>query len=174
MDTSNTQAARREPAPAYNYRPDSDLYIIYNVGTTISPALRPANLRNVRKSAFAVKWTYSFAHEAKLDYFLYRRDSCGGSRYKQVPKLHAGTGVVILQSNVTLQSRPWLLLRWLTSSPLSERLMSGPAAFDFEGYSIHLAPFDASLSRAQVIDRPRHMHGLPVVLELGSNPRHSI
>src|SRR5260370_21558876 len=33
MDTSNTQAVSANVRLRYNYRPDSDLYIIYNVGT---------------------------------------------------------------------------------------------------------------------------------------------
>src|SRR5260221_4444475 len=33
MDTSNTQAVSANLRLRYNYRPDSDLYIIYNVGT---------------------------------------------------------------------------------------------------------------------------------------------
>jgi len=33
MDTANTQAVSANIRLRYNYRPDSDLYIIYNVGT---------------------------------------------------------------------------------------------------------------------------------------------
>src|SRR5260221_11047092 len=44
----------------YNYRPDSDLYIIYNVRTQFASSA-PANPPQVRETRFAVKWTYSFA-----------------------------------------------------------------------------------------------------------------
>jgi hypothetical protein len=44
----------------YNYRPDSDLYIIYNVGTQLA-RIAPANPPQVREIRFAVKWTYAFA-----------------------------------------------------------------------------------------------------------------
>ncbi len=53
MDTSNTQAVSANLRLRYKYRPDSDLYVIYNVGTqfaSIAPEAR-----------FAVKWTYSIA-----------------------------------------------------------------------------------------------------------------
>jgi len=43
MDTSNTQAISANVRLRYNYRPDSDLYIIYNVGTQFPPASAPAN-----------------------------------------------------------------------------------------------------------------------------------
>ena len=35
MDTSNTLAVSANLRSRYNYRPDSDLYIIYNVGTQL-------------------------------------------------------------------------------------------------------------------------------------------
>ena len=60
MDTSNTQAASANLRLRYNYRPDSDLYIIYNVGTQFA-SIAPANPPQVRETRFAVKWTYSFA-----------------------------------------------------------------------------------------------------------------
>jgi len=44
----------------YDYRPDSDLYIVYNVGTQFA-SIVPANPPQVREARFAVKWTYSFA-----------------------------------------------------------------------------------------------------------------
>ena len=59
MDTSNTQAVSANLRLRYNYRPDSDLYIIYNVGTQFA-SIAPANPRQVRETRFAVKWTYSF------------------------------------------------------------------------------------------------------------------
>jgi len=60
MDTSNTQAVSANLRLRYNYRPDSDLYIIYNVGTQFA-SIAPANPPQVRVTRFAVKWTYSFA-----------------------------------------------------------------------------------------------------------------
>jgi len=44
----------------YNYRPDSDLYIVYNVGTQFA-SIVSANPPQVREARFAVKCTYSFA-----------------------------------------------------------------------------------------------------------------
>jgi hypothetical protein len=60
MDTSNTQAVSANLRLRYNYRPDSDLYIIYNVGTQFA-SIAPANPPQVRETRFAVKWSYSFA-----------------------------------------------------------------------------------------------------------------
>ena len=60
MDTSNTQAVSANLRLRYNYRPDSDLYIIYNVGTQFA-SIAPANPPQVRETRFAVKYTYSFA-----------------------------------------------------------------------------------------------------------------
>jgi len=59
MDASNTQAVSANLRVRYNYRPDSDLYIIYNVGTQFA-SIAPANPPQVRETRFAVKWTYSF------------------------------------------------------------------------------------------------------------------
>jgi len=59
MDTSNTQAASANLRLRYNYRPGSDLYIIYNVGTQFA-SIAPANPPQVRETRFAVKYTYSF------------------------------------------------------------------------------------------------------------------
>ena len=44
----------------YNYRPDSDLYVIFNEGTQFT-SIAPANPPQVRETRFAVKWTYSWA-----------------------------------------------------------------------------------------------------------------
>jgi Domain of unknown function (DUF5916)/Carbohydrate family 9 binding domain-like len=60
MDTSNAQAVSANLRLRYNYRPDSDFYIIYNVGTQFA-SIAPANPPQVRETRFAVKWTYSFA-----------------------------------------------------------------------------------------------------------------
>ena len=60
MDTSNTQAVSANLRLRYNYRPDSDLYVIYNVGTQFA-SLAPANPPQVRETRFAIKYTYSFS-----------------------------------------------------------------------------------------------------------------
>jgi len=59
MDTSNTQAVSANLRLRYNYRPDSDLYIIYNIGTQFA-SIAPTNPPQVRETRFAVKFTYSF------------------------------------------------------------------------------------------------------------------
>jgi uncharacterized protein DUF5916 len=59
LDTSNTQPVSANLRLRYNYRPDSDLYIIYNVGTQFA-SIAPANPPQVRETRFAIKWTYSF------------------------------------------------------------------------------------------------------------------
>lgn len=59
IDTANTQAGSANFRLRYNYRPDSDLYIIYNVGTQFA-SLAAANPQQIRQTRFAVKYTYSF------------------------------------------------------------------------------------------------------------------
>jgi hypothetical protein len=60
MDTANSQAVSANLRLRYNYRPDSDLYVIYNVGTRFA-SLAAANPQELREQKFAVKWTYSFS-----------------------------------------------------------------------------------------------------------------
>ncbi|HEV2341589.1 MAG TPA: DUF5916 domain-containing protein [Candidatus Acidoferrales bacterium] len=60
MDTANTQAVSANLRLRYNYRPDSDLFVIYNIGTQFA-SLAAANPVEVRENRFAVKYTYSFA-----------------------------------------------------------------------------------------------------------------
>lgn len=60
VDTSNTQAVSANVRLRYNYRPDSDLYVIYNVGTQFA-SIAPENHPQIREARFAMKWTYSFA-----------------------------------------------------------------------------------------------------------------
>jgi len=60
LDTSNTQAVSANLRLRYNYRPDSDLYVIFNEGTQFT-SIAPANPPQVRETKFAVKWTYSWA-----------------------------------------------------------------------------------------------------------------
>ena len=59
MNTANNQALSANFRLRYNYRPDSDLYIIYNVGTQFA-SLAATNLQQTRENRFAVKYTYSF------------------------------------------------------------------------------------------------------------------
>jgi hypothetical protein len=59
MDTANNQAVSANFRLRYNYRPDSDLFIIYNVGTQFV-SLAAANPQEIRETRFAVKFTYSF------------------------------------------------------------------------------------------------------------------
>jgi len=59
MNTSNAQAVSASTRLRYNYRPDSDLYVIYNVGTRFA-SLAAANPQQLREQRFEVKLTYSF------------------------------------------------------------------------------------------------------------------
>ena len=59
MDTSNAQAVSANLRLRYNYRSDSDLYVIYNVGTQFA-SIAPSNPPQVRETRFAIKWTYSW------------------------------------------------------------------------------------------------------------------
>jgi hypothetical protein len=59
MDTSNNQAVSANLRLRYNYRPDSDLYVIFNIGTQFA-SIAPANPPQVRETRFAIKYTYSW------------------------------------------------------------------------------------------------------------------
>jgi hypothetical protein len=59
MDTSNNQAVSANLRMRYNYRPDSDFYVIYNVGTQFA-SIAPANPPQIREERFAMKYTYSW------------------------------------------------------------------------------------------------------------------
>jgi uncharacterized protein DUF5916/cellulose/xylan binding protein with CBM9 domain len=59
MDTASTQAVSANIRLRYNYRPDSDLFVIYNLGTQFV-SLAAANPQQIRETRFAVKFTYSF------------------------------------------------------------------------------------------------------------------
>jgi uncharacterized protein DUF5916/cellulose/xylan binding protein with CBM9 domain len=71
LDTANTQAVSANVRLRYNYRPDSDLYVIYNVGTRFA-SLAAANPEQLRETRIEVKFTYSFSpprersHKAKI------------------------------------------------------------------------------------------------------------
>ena len=60
MDTANREAVSANFRLRYNYRPDSDFFIIYNVGTRFA-SLAVANPQELREQRFAVKLTYSFS-----------------------------------------------------------------------------------------------------------------
>lgn len=59
MDTANTQAVSANFRLRYNYRPDSDLFLIYNVGTQFV-SLAAANPLQIRETRLAIKFTRSF------------------------------------------------------------------------------------------------------------------
>ncbi len=60
MDTANTQAASAHIRLRWNYRPDSDLYVIYTAGQRFA-SLVAANPAQFTENRFAVKWTYSWS-----------------------------------------------------------------------------------------------------------------
>ena len=59
-DTSQTKAASANIRLRYTFRPDSDLYVIYNLGTRFQ-TLAAGNPVPVREEKFAVKLTYSWS-----------------------------------------------------------------------------------------------------------------
>jgi hypothetical protein len=60
VDTSNAPAVSSNTRLRYNYRPDSDLYIIFNIGPQFA-SIAAGNPQQVRETRFAVKYTYSFS-----------------------------------------------------------------------------------------------------------------
>jgi hypothetical protein len=60
MDTANTQAASANIRLRWNYRPDSDLYVVYTAGQRFA-SLVAANPAQFTQNRFAVKWTYSWS-----------------------------------------------------------------------------------------------------------------
>jgi len=60
VDTSNTHAVSANVRLGYNYRPNCDVYVIFNEGTQFT-SIAPANPPQVRETRFAAKWNYSFA-----------------------------------------------------------------------------------------------------------------
>jgi len=60
MNTSNTQAASANVRLRWNYRPDSDLYVIYTAGQRFA-SLAAANPLALMEHRFVVKFTYSFS-----------------------------------------------------------------------------------------------------------------
>jgi len=59
MDTANTRAASANIRLRWNYRPDSDLYIIYTAGQRFA-SLGAANPPQFYENRFALKFTYSW------------------------------------------------------------------------------------------------------------------
>jgi hypothetical protein len=60
MDTANTQGASANIRLRWNYRPDSDLYVIYTAGQRFA-SLVAENPAQFTENRFAVKWTYSWS-----------------------------------------------------------------------------------------------------------------
>jgi len=59
MDTANTQAATANIRLRWNYRPDSDLYVIYTAGQRFA-SLVATNPPQFYENRFATKFTYSW------------------------------------------------------------------------------------------------------------------
>ena len=59
MDTANTQGASANIRLRWNYRPDSDLYVIYTVGQQFA-SLVAANPAQFTENKLAIKFTHSF------------------------------------------------------------------------------------------------------------------
>ena len=59
MDTANTQAASANLRLRWNYRPDSDLFIVYTAGQRFA-SLVAANPAQFYENRFAIKYTYSW------------------------------------------------------------------------------------------------------------------
>jgi hypothetical protein len=59
VDTANTQAASANIRLRWNYRPDSDLYVIYTAGQKFA-SLAAVNPAQFYENRFVVKYTYSF------------------------------------------------------------------------------------------------------------------
>ena len=59
-DTAQIQAASANIRLRYTFRPDSDLYVIYNLGTRFQ-SLVAGNPLPVREQKFAIKATYSWS-----------------------------------------------------------------------------------------------------------------
>jgi Domain of unknown function (DUF5916)/Carbohydrate family 9 binding domain-like len=59
MDTANNQAASANVRLRWNYRPDSDLFVIYTAGQRFA-SLAAANPAQFYENRFVVKFTYSF------------------------------------------------------------------------------------------------------------------
>ena len=65
MDTANNQAASANIRLRWNYRPDSDLYVIYTAGQRFA-SLVAANPPKFYENRFAIKFTYSWQPRGKI------------------------------------------------------------------------------------------------------------
>ena len=59
MNTADTRAMSANIRLRYHYRPDSDLYVVYNIGTQFA-SLAAANPLQLREQRLTLKLTYSF------------------------------------------------------------------------------------------------------------------
>jgi len=59
VDTANAQAASANVRLRWNYRPDSDLYVIYTAGQKFA-SLATVNPAQFYENRFAIKFTYSW------------------------------------------------------------------------------------------------------------------
>jgi hypothetical protein len=59
VDTANTQAATANIRLRWNYRPDSDVYVIYTAGQRFA-SLVATNPPQFYENRFAIKFTYSW------------------------------------------------------------------------------------------------------------------
>ena len=59
LDTANAQAVSANIRLRWNYRPDSDLYVIYTAGQQFA-SLAATNPAELYQHRFGVKYTYSF------------------------------------------------------------------------------------------------------------------
>ncbi len=60
LDTAQTQAVSANVRLRWTFRPDSDLYLIYNIGSRFQ-ALAAGNPMNLREQKFAIKVTYAWS-----------------------------------------------------------------------------------------------------------------
>jgi len=65
MDTANNQAASANIRLRWNYRPDSDLYVIYTAGQRFA-SLVATNPPQFYENRFAIKFTYSWQPRGKI------------------------------------------------------------------------------------------------------------
>src|SRR5436305_12795820 len=64
IDTANNQAASANIRLRWNYRPDSDLYVIYTAGQRFA-SLVATNPPQFYENPFAIHFTYSLRQRAK-------------------------------------------------------------------------------------------------------------
>src|SRR6266446_600576 len=111
----------------------------------------------VRETRFAVKWTYPFVPERLPSVPASSCNSGTGSCDEQVPKLNAGPGMMILQSNVTAERSSLVSAEMTYKLAVESNLDVWPCGFDLE--SVPLAQrFRGELDRGcQLIYGARHV-----------------